>query len=122
MTLEPESGARREQDNRDLTLILYVLYACSVLAGVTAIIAIVINYIKQDDVAGTWLESHFRWQMRTFWFALLWGVVGALTLIVLVGWAILAANGIWCIYRIAKGILWLNDRRPMYEQQAAPSA
>jgi len=60
---------------KTLTTIIYALYAASYFVGITAIVAIVINYIKKEDVAGTFLESHFRWQIRTFWFGLLWGVL-----------------------------------------------
>ena len=89
--------------------------------GWPSIIAVIINYVKQGEARGTWLESHFRWQIRTFWFALAWVelivlVGGALTL-VLVGFAILwvglFALGLWAIYRIARGWLRLRDRQPM---------
>lgn len=89
--------------------------------GWPSIIAVIVNYVKKGDARGTWLESHFRWQIRTFWFALAWVVLvalvgGALT-IVLVGFAILWVGlfvlGIWAIYRIARGWLALRDRRPM---------
>jgi uncharacterized membrane protein len=89
--------------------------------GWPSIIAVIINYIKRGDARGTWLESHFTWQIRTFWFALLWlciiGIVGALLVIVLVGFAIWAVGlfilGIWAIYRIARGWLLLRDGRPI---------
>lgn len=98
---------------RNLTQLVYILYALSYFTGVTAIVGIIINYVKKDDVAGTWLESHFRWQMRTFWFGLLWAVIGAATFFVLIGAAILFANFCWIIYRIVKGWLNLNDNKPM---------
>jgi uncharacterized membrane protein len=98
---------------RRLTQVVYVLYALSYFTGVTAIVGIIINNIKKEEVAGTWLESHFRWQMRTFWFGLLWAVIGALTVIILVGFAVLFANFCWIIYRIVKGWLNLNDNKPM---------
>ena len=60
---------------KTLTTVIYALYAASLLVGVTSIIAIVMNYVKKDDVAGTWIESHFRWQIRTFWFGLLWLII-----------------------------------------------
>ncbi|MGZ4970292.1 MAG: DUF4870 family protein [Methylobacter sp.] len=97
-----------------LTTVIYALYAASYFVGVTAIVAIVMNYIKKDDVAGTFLESHFLWQIRTFWFGLLWGALGAITALFGIGWIILFANGIWIIYRIVKGWLSLNDGKPMY--------
>jgi len=89
------------------------------LFGWPSIIAVIINYVKRDEARGTWLESHFTWQIRTFWFALLWalgiGAVGALLAIVLVGFAIwivgFFALGLWAIYRIVRGWLALRDRR-----------
>jgi len=98
---------------QSLTQVVYILYALSYFTGVTAIVGIIINYVKKDDVAGTWLESHFRWQIRTFWFSLLWAVIGWLTLLILVGFVILFANFCWLIYRIVKGWLNLNDNKPM---------
>ncbi len=91
------------------------------LFGWPSIIAVILNYVKRADARGTWLESHFTWQIRTFWFALLWaviiGVVGGLLAIVLVGIAIwivgLFLLGLWAVYRIARGWLRLNDRQPM---------
>jgi uncharacterized membrane protein len=76
-------------------------------------VAVVINYVKKEDVAGTWLESHFRWQIRTFWFGLLWGVIGGILLLVLIGWFVLVADAVWIIYRIVKGWLNLYENRPM---------
>ena len=101
---------------RTLTAVVYAMQALSFFFGITAIVAIVINYVKIDDVQGTWLESHFRWQMRTFWFGLLWGVIGSILLIVLVGWAILAADAVWVIYRIVKGWLKLNEGKEILPQ------
>jgi uncharacterized membrane protein len=99
---------------RDLTQIIYFLYAASIFAGITAIVAIIINYLKRDNVAGTWLESHFRWQMRTFWFSILWCVVGWITIIIGVGFIVWGVAAIWAIYRIVKGMLNFYDNKPMY--------
>lgn len=108
------ANAEIERSAKSVTTLIYALYAASILVGITAIVAIVMNYIKKDDVAGTFLESHFRWQIRTFWFGLLWSVVGIVLMVVLVGWAVLFANTVWMIYRIVKGWLRLNDNKPMY--------
>lgn len=91
----------------------------SFLFGWPSIIAVIINYVKRNEARGTWLESHFAWQIRTFWFALAWsllvGFLGAVLAIVLVGFAIwwigFGLLGIWAIYRIARGWLRLQDRR-----------
>jgi uncharacterized membrane protein len=98
---------------KNVTMVAYALYAFSYFAGISAIVAIIINYIKKDEVAGTWLESHFRWQIRTFWFGLLWAVIGILTLFILVGFLILFVNCIWIVYRVIKGWLYFNDNKPM---------
>ena len=99
---------------KTLTHVIYALYALALLGfGTTAIIAIVLNYIKRDDAQGTWLESHFRWQIGTFWWSLLWCVVGAITWIILIGWIVWGVAFVWFVYRIAKGWLNLNDGKPM---------
>ncbi|WP_374324636.1 DUF4870 family protein [Azonexus sp.] len=112
--MDDTPSTHTEQSAKTLTTIIYALYAASFLIGITAIAAIVINYVKKDDVAGTWLESHFRWQIRTFWFGLLWGIIGIPLTLLVVGWIILAANAVWIIYRIVKGWLNLNDGKEMY--------
>ena len=108
-----ELNEEKNKSLKSLTQIVYILYALSYFAGITAIVGIIINYVKQEDVAGTWLESHFRWQIRTFWFSLLWAVIGVATLFIMIGMAILFANFCWIIYRIVKGWLNLNDNKPM---------
>lgn len=113
--LDPASGKTQEQLDslRLLTLVIYILYAVSWFTGLSALVAIVINYVKRDDVAGTIYESHFRWQIRTFWWSLLWAAVGFVTVYVLIGFLILPALLIWLIYRLVKGLLYWNDRKPM---------
>jgi uncharacterized membrane protein len=108
------ANTENEKSAKTLTNVIYALYAASFLVGITAIVAIVMNYVKKDDVAGTFLESHFRWQIRTFWFGLLWSVVGVILMFILVGWIVLGANAVWMKYRIVKGFLRLNDNKPMY--------
>lgn len=103
-----------EQTLLTLTHVVYGLQAAGFLLPVTWIMAVVINYVRLDEVRGSWLESHFRWQIRTFWFGLLWGVLGAVTFIVIVGWFVWAADAVWIIYRLVKGWLDLNSRKPMY--------
>jgi uncharacterized membrane protein len=102
------------QSLRQLTLVVYCLYAASwLLGGVPAIVAIVVNHIKREDVQGTLYESHFTWQIRTFWWFLAWCLLGGLTIFIGVGFVVLGAAAIWGIYRIVKGLLFWNDRKPM---------
>ncbi|HWP60004.1 MAG TPA: hypothetical protein VNL14_19080 [Candidatus Acidoferrales bacterium] len=105
-----------------LSLLIGITTAATIVGafvfGVPSIVAVVINYVKRPEARGTFLESHFRWQIRTFWFALLWCVLGLFFFLTIIGgplgFAIFAGAGIWAIYRIARGWLALRDQRPMY--------
>ena len=98
---------------KTLTMVIYGLQSAGFFIGLTWIVAVVMNYVKREEVAGTFLESHFAWQIRSFWWGLAGAVVGALLMIVLVGWLLWIAVGIWLIYRIVKGWLNLNDNKPV---------
>tara|TARA_R110002096_G_C14229949_1_gene691766 strand:- start:186 stop:521 length:336 start_codon:yes stop_codon:yes gene_type:complete len=95
------------------TYAIYILQAFSLLTGITAILAIIIVYVKQDDVRGTWLQSHFIWQKTTFWYGLLWTVLGILTTPLLIGHLVLGAVIIWLMYRIARGWIYLVDGKEL---------
>jgi uncharacterized membrane protein len=100
-----------EQQLKTVATIVYALQAAGFFLGITWIAAVIIDYVKKDDATGTWLASHYRWQIRTFWWGLLWGVLGGILALVVVGFLILAADAIWIIYRIAKGWLRLSENR-----------
>lgn len=100
-------------DNKKYVYGVYILQALSFVLGVTAIIGLIINYIKDEDIQGSWLESHFVWQKRTFWYGLLWIVLGTLTTGILIGWLVLFVTTFWLIYRIAKGWIYLVDGKEM---------
>lgn len=109
-----DQDGERLQSLKNVATLCYALYALSLLGfGITAIVAIVLDYIKRDEARGTWLESHYRWQIRTFWFSVLWFLLGAVLALVVIGWVILGIACIWFIYRIAKGWLNLNDNKPV---------
>jgi uncharacterized membrane protein len=131
----PDSTSRTSLDSLvTWTHVIYLLHAFSLLTGILgaatvigafligwpSIIAVILNYLKRGEARGTWLESHFRWQIRTFWFGLLWVSICGLFVVVtlgiglLIAWLPLAIITIWFIYRIARGWLALNERRPMY--------
>ena len=107
-----------------ISLGIGVLGAASVvgafLIGWPSIIAVILNYVKQSEARGTWLESHFRWQIRTFWFGALWFGLCALFVIFTLGfgvfvvWIPLGVLALWFIYRIVRGWMALSSRRPMY--------
>jgi uncharacterized membrane protein len=111
-TVLPET---EEQKLRDLALLVYVLQAVGFVVWPTWIVGVVINYLKIGEARNTWLETHFNWQLRTFWFGLAGMIVGAVLWIVKIGWLVNLAVMVWAIYRVVKGWLALNDRRPMYD-------
>ena len=114
-----------------LTHVLYAMHAFSAVMGLLgttfiltafltgwpSIIAVIINYIKRNDVRGTYLDSHFSWQLRTFWYALLWVVVIGLLIITLIGipiaWVVAIIVGIWVLYRLLRGWMNLASGQPM---------
>ena len=106
-------GTDPERSLREITALVYGLQAASILVGITLIGGVIINYLQRDEAAGTWLESHFRWQIRTFWWTLAWSAIGFVTALLLVGFAILAATAIWFVYRVAKGWLALRAGKPV---------
>lgn len=105
---------RQVDDNKKYVYAVYILQALFFLGLVfTPIMGVIINYIKDDDVRGSWLESHFRWQKHTFWYATLWSVLGYLAFF-LIGWLVIFVATIWYFYRIAKGWIYLADGKAMY--------
>ncbi|GAA5218559.1 DUF4870 family protein [Corallincola platygyrae] len=106
-----------EQNQEDLTIghVVYGLFAASFLIGITGLVGVIIAHVKRGDVAAdSVLASHFRWQIRTFWFGFLWGVLGVILTFVYIGILVLLANAVWFIYRIVRGWINLNDKKPMY--------
>lgn len=115
--------------------VVYGLHAFSLLTGILgtatvvgafltgwpSIIAVILNYIKRGAVQGTWLESHFRWQIRTFWYGLLWVSLCILFVLLTFGlgiflvWIPAVILTIWFIYRVARGWMALRDGKPMYQ-------
>lgn len=112
-----------------LTHVMYGLHAFSAVMGVLSsaavvtafltgwpsILAVILNYVKRGDVRGTYLGSHFRWQIRTFWWACFWVLVAIVLVLTVVGiplaWLTIVAIGVWVLYRIVRGWLALNEGR-----------
>jgi len=117
-----------------VTQFIYVLHALSLVIGIIgtatvvgaflfgwpSIIAVIINYVKRGDVQGTWLATHFRWQIRTFWFGVLWVALCGLFVLLTIGfgllvvWIPLGFVALWFIYRIVRGWTALSSGRSMY--------
>lgn len=114
-----------------LTHVIYALHGIAVFVGVTSsvatvaggfvfglpsLIAVFLNYLKRGEVAGTWLESHFNWQIRTFWYTLLWLVISGLVMLTIIGipiaaWLMIPMLGVWVGYRVVRGWLALSGAR-----------
>jgi uncharacterized membrane protein len=129
-----DSTTLRTESLLTWTQVIYALHAFSLLTGIIgaatvvgafltgwpSIIAVILNYLKRSEARGTWLESHFQWQIRTFWFGLLWVSLCVFFIVVtfgiglIVAWLPLGLIALWFIYRIARGWLALRDRRRMY--------
>ena len=113
--------ANKLESLKTLTTVVYALQAAGFfVGGITWIVAVVVNYVKRDEAAGTLYESHFRWQIRTFWFGALWVALCGLFVLFTLGlglfvvWIPLGVVALWFIYRVARGWMALNNRRPMY--------
>jgi uncharacterized membrane protein len=134
MSTLPDPGSREPLPSVvTVANIVYALHAFAIAVGIfgaatvigsfvmsfPSIAAVVLNYVKRSDARGTWVESHYRWQIRTFWYSIFWVLLASFLFVTLVGIpfaiVILGAVSLWLTYRIAKGWLRLNDRRPMYE-------
>ncbi|OGA06716.1 MAG: hypothetical protein A3H33_01595 [Betaproteobacteria bacterium RIFCSPLOWO2_02_FULL_65_20] len=135
MNESPDSPRAPDEGLVAWTHVIYGLHALAVLIGVTSaatvvgafvfslpsIVAVVLSYLKRGEAAGTFLESHYRWLIRTFWFAVLWGAIAivvtlalVLTLVgILVAWLPVLVVGVWLIYRIARGWLTLKDGKAL---------
>jgi len=99
---------------KNVTMVVYALQALSFIWGLPAVVALVINYVKRDDARGTLYESHFTWQIRSFWWGLLWVAIGGVLAVVLVGFVVLFVAWVWMIYRVVKGWLKLTEGQPVF--------
>jgi uncharacterized membrane protein len=108
-------SAERLKSYKNLTMIAYGLYALGLfLGGVPTIIGLVIAYIKRGEYNGTIYGEHLRFLIRTFWYGVLWTVVGLILSLLYVGFIVMFAVGIWYIYRIVRGFLCLNDGKGVW--------
>jgi uncharacterized membrane protein len=108
-------------------LVAYILFGIAALVGfaghgflsLVGIVGVVVAYVSRGDLRGTWAESHLTWLIRTFWWSLLWNVIGGVVVLGTlflgypIAWVIWVATAIWVIYRVVRGFLLFNDRRPI---------
>lgn len=100
------------ESERTVVLIAYVLHLVGAVAGVTSIIALILNYVRKGQY-GAPLDSHHRWMIRSFWWAIVWIVLGCITMFVVIGWVILGITWVWYIYRHLRGLIALANGEAM---------
>ncbi len=107
----PATGGQTDAAAGQTANLIYILYLVSLIVGITSIIAVVMAYINRDG-APEWVQSHYRFQIRTFWIGLLFSLIGLVTLVFLVGWLILLFVVVWWILRCVKGIKYISANKP----------
>lgn len=117
MNLNDPLSTQDENDKslRQYVFIAYILQALTFVFVITPIFALILNYIKKDDLLNSRYSSHYRWQQNTFWFGLLWSFLGIMTHFFLIGYVVLFFLTFWYIYRIAKGWIYLTDGKELYQ-------
>jgi uncharacterized membrane protein len=131
-TIDPQGTGEPMPSVLSIAHLVYALHSLAIIVGIAgaatvigsfvgslpSIVAVLLNYVKRSDARGTWAASHYRWQIRTFWYTVLWALVGWAFVITVIGAVmgvpILIALTLWLVYRIGRGWLRLRDRRPMY--------
>ena len=98
---------------KQYNLITYILYLVGFVVGITGLIAIIMNYVKRNEMRGTWLESHVNWQIKTFWYSLIGYMVGVLLSVILIGYLLILVVFVWHVYRLVKGLIALNENKPI---------
>ncbi len=131
----PNAGAATNDPPISAALLAYALFgaaavvalfssgfpAVAPLMGIVGIAGLIVAYVKRDEAQGTWVASHLRWLIRTFWYSFLWGVVGGIVLLVLgliligipIAFLIWAVASVWVIYRVIRGYLLFKDEKPI---------
>ena len=100
-------------DARTWAIIVWALYLAGLVVGITVLVGLIMAYVKRGELAGTPFESHMTYAIRTFWIGLLGGIIGMVLMIVLIGFLVLFAVGIWVIYRSVRGLILAIDSRPI---------
>ncbi len=126
----PANASGPSQSLISTTLLVYALFGVAAVAGLVSagllstpllgligLIGLILAYVKRGEAAGTWLQSHYRWLIRTFWFSVLWNIVGWLAVVTLIGIPIAIgiwiATTIWVMYRLIRGYVLFNDSKPV---------
>jgi len=109
-----DAPVEQSENSEGMSKIVYILYLASIVVGVTGIVGVVIAYIQKAE-APQWLQSHYQFQIRTFWIGTLYAFIGVLTSIILIGWLVLLFTLVWLIIRCVKGIQALDKKVPVQD-------
>ncbi len=101
-----------QQKGHGVTIAAYILHLLGAITGILSVVALIINYVKRGD-DGAVMDSHHTWMIHTFWWAILWCIIGAITWFLFVGWIVLLVTWVWYIYRHIRGLICLADDKPM---------
>ena len=112
-SLPPQAQTQPTVSNTQLALVVYILYFVSYVVGITALVGVVIAHVQIGSTADPMLRSHYQWQIRTFWIGVLYFAIGVVLCIVLIGILVLLFWFIWTLVRNVKGVLALNENRPI---------
>ena len=112
-SLPPQAQSQPAISNTQLALVVYILYFTSYVIGITALVGVVIAHVQIGSTTDPMLRSHYQWQIRTFWIGVLYFTIGVVLCVVLVGILVLLFWFIWTLVRTVKGVLALNENRPI---------
>jgi uncharacterized membrane protein len=108
LSTQPAPGA----DTGSTAKVVYILYLASIIFGVTSLVGVIMAYVNKAQ-APEWLQSHYRYQIRTFWIGMLYGFIGALLCLVVIGFFVLLFVAVWLIVRCVKGMMVLDKQQPV---------
>jgi uncharacterized membrane protein len=100
------------ESERTVVLVAYILHLFGAIAGIPSLIGLVVNYVRRNRYGGPY-DTHHRWMIRSFWWSVLWLVIGYCTLFFLIGWAVLGIAWLWYVYRHVRGLVTLLNGEPM---------
>lgn len=95
-------------NNKSMAMIVYVLYLVGFVTGLTALVGVILAHVNSGSESDPVVRSHFSYQIRTFWWGLLWMIIGCITMFILVGYLVLLGWFVWTVYRCVKGLSALN--------------
>ena len=113
VVLESNGYQLPTDSQKNYMYITYAMYALGIFIGLTPIVGVILAYIKRDEMQGTVYYDHMQFLIKTFWVSLIGMVIGAILMLVLIGYLVLLAVGVWYIFRVVLRIVKLLDNKPV---------